>query len=141
MHHAVVLTEDAFDFGHDFAPNLLACYHRLEPDESELLHGKSDPRNLLLGDSREPAIAVNDSITTSHPLAVLPILGLTSDTVVNPPPPPLFFRIIGLRTFSRQPIEPQWFISKFFNNSYLRKGKFVHDRQLTRSWERGALPN
>src|SRR5271166_2757462 len=66
MHHAVVLTEDAFDFGHDFAPNLLACYHRLERDESELLHGKSDPRNLLLGDSRELAIAVNDSITIIH---------------------------------------------------------------------------
>src|SRR5271165_4232328 len=30
------------------------------------------------------------------------------------PLPPRFFRIMGLYTFPRQVLEPQWFISKFF---------------------------
>ena len=47
-------------------------------------------------------------------------MGRTSNSLVNPPPPPLFFRISGLQTFPRQIIERQRFTSKLFIRSHLR---------------------
>ena len=41
--------------------------------------------------------------------------------MITPPPPSLIFRIIRLRTFSLQIIEPQRFTSKFFISSNLRR--------------------
>jgi len=72
-----------------------------------------------------------------YPLtATFPISGRTSNTLVTPPPP-LFFRIIGLQTFSLQIIEPQRFTSKFFICSAL--GEQISPRETTYRRMRAGL--
>src|SRR5271157_4661777 len=88
--------------------------------------------------ANQQLIAGHRVLLFNYPLtATFPISGRTSNTLVTPPPPSLFFRIIGLQTFSLQIIEPQRFTSKLFICSAL--GEQISPRETTYRRMRAGL--